>query len=102
MNITIFGLSVTSAWGNGHATLLRGLFRALHNLGHRVDFFELDTPYYAAHRDAASLPYARVHLYTSWEEAIPAARLSLASSDVAMLTSYCPHGREASELIGEY
>ncbi|MGH9620238.1 MAG: glycosyltransferase, partial [Bryobacteraceae bacterium] len=45
MKIVIFVLSVTSAWGNGHATLLRGLFRALAAEGHQVHFFECDVPY---------------------------------------------------------
>ena len=92
MKIVIFGLSVSSAWGNGHATLLRGLFRALNNDGHQIHFFERDTPYYAAHRDAESLPFADLHYYSDWDENLSRAKQELSTADVAMVTSYCPDG----------
>jgi len=99
MKIVIFGLSVTSAWGNGHATLLRGLFRALHNRGHQVHFFERDTQYYAPHRDAPALPYAQVHLYTDWHEIKAEAARELRDADVGIVTSYCPDGVDACHLV---
>lgn len=99
MEIVIFGLAVSSAWGNGHATLLRGLFRALHHLGHTVHFFERDAPYYASHRDAVSLSFAELHLYSKWEDIVPVATKLLAESDVGMVTSYCPDGIAACQLV---
>jgi spore maturation protein CgeB len=99
MKIVIFGLSVTSSWGNGHATLLRGLFRALHKMGHEVHFFERDTPYYASHRDLTSLPSAAIHLYSDWAAIRDEAKRELSDAEVGMVTSYCQDGREASELI---
>jgi spore maturation protein CgeB len=39
MKIVIFGLTVSSSWGNGHATLWRGLINALTGRGHAVTFF---------------------------------------------------------------
>src|SRR3954452_19428777 len=98
MKIVIFGLSVTSSWGNGHATLLRGLFRALHKMGHEVHFFERDTPYYACHRDVTSFPFAKVHLYSDWAVIRHEAERELAEADVGMVTSYCQDGKDASEL----
>jgi spore maturation protein CgeB len=99
MKIVIFGLSVTSSWGNGHATLLRGLFRALHKLGHEVHFFERDTPYYAAHRDLTSLSSATIHLYSGWTAIRGEAARELSDADAGMVTSYCPDGRDASRLV---
>lgn len=99
MKIVIFGLSVSSAWGNGHATLLRGLFRALNNLGHQIHFFERDTPYYAAHRDAESLPFARLHYYSDWSDNLNRAKQELSTADVAIVTSYCPDGIAACDLV---
>ena len=99
MNIIIFGLSISSAWGNGHATLWRGLLRALHRRGHQVHFFEQDTPYYAAHRDAASFPYAELHLYSNWQSNLADAQEQLAGADVGLVTSYCPDGIAACELV---
>lgn len=98
MKLVVFGLTVSSSWGNGHATLWRGLWRALARRGHRIEFFEKDVPYYAAHRDVTELPGGTLHLYQSWDEALPEARRELADADVAMVTSYCPDGASASDL----
>src|SRR3954453_4160516 len=56
MKLVVFGLMVSSSWGNGHATLWRGIAGALARRGHRLEFFERDVPYYAAHRDLPELP----------------------------------------------
>ncbi len=101
MNIVIFGLSISSAWGNGHATLWRGLLRALHRRGHQIHFFERDTPYYAAHRDAVSFPFAELHLYSDWRANLSQAQDCLAHADVGLVTSYCPDGIAACELVLE-
>ncbi len=101
MNIVIFGLSVSSAWGNGHATLWRGLLRALNRRGHEIHFFERDTPYYAAHRDAVSFPFAELHLYSDWADNLPRAQQQLSRADVGLVTSYCPDGIAACELALE-
>lgn len=98
MKLVIFGLTVSSSWGNGHATLWRGLCRALAERGHRVVFFERDVPYYAEHRDLHHLPGGELVLYPEWEDALPAARRHLEDADVAMVTSYCPDGVAASGL----
>lgn len=51
MKIVIAGLSITSSWGNGHATTFRGLVRELSARGHEVLFLERDVPWYATNRD---------------------------------------------------
>lgn len=99
MNLVIFGLSVSSAWGNGHATLWRGMCAALARLRHRVTFFERDLPFYAAQRDLHELPGGRLVLYPSWREVLPVARRTVAEADVAMVTSYCPDALDAAELL---
>src|SRR5436305_15232425 len=87
MKIVIFGLSVSSSWGNGHATLWRGLCRALAELGHHIVFFERDVPYYARHRDLWALPGGgQLVLYSEWAEVRAAARRRLADADTALLT----------------
>lgn len=101
MKIVVCGLSISSAWGNGHATLLRGLFRALHNDGHEVHFFERDTPYYAAHRDASTFPFAHLHLYSNWTDVLATLEAQLRNADAAMVTSYCADGVNASELLAQ-
>jgi spore maturation protein CgeB len=102
MKLVIFGLTVSSSWGNGHATLWRGLISALVEQRHRVVFFEKDLPFYAPHRDLQGLPRgAELILYPTWEEVLPRARQELADADAGMVTSYCPDGVAASrEVLG--
>ncbi|MDB6125612.1 MAG: hypothetical protein JWQ71_4605 [Pedosphaera sp.] len=99
MKFTIFGLTISSSWGNGHATLWRGLCRALVKRGHQIVFFERDTSYYAAHRDLAELSGVQLIFYTDWTEIRPVAKRHLADADVGMVTSYCPDGIAASSLL---
>ncbi len=100
MRIVTFGLSVSSAWANGHATLWRSLIGALDAAGHEVVFFEQDTPYYRSHRDLAELGgRARLRLYETWDEVRFAARAAADEADAAIVTSYCPDGRAACELV---
>ena len=100
MKIVIFGLSVSSSWGNGHAALWRGLIRALLAAGHQVTFFERDVPYYAANRDLHELPEGgTLVLYPDWAEALPTMRDALHGADVGMVTSYCPDGLAATQLV---
>src|SRR5437588_12551880 len=86
MKFVVFGLTMSSSWGNGHATLWRGLCRSLARRGHEVVFFERDVPYYAAHRDLAYMPGVRLVLYTDWEAALPLIRHDVGDADAAMVT----------------
>ncbi|MDB5305198.1 MAG: hypothetical protein JWM97_2747 [Phycisphaerales bacterium] len=99
MKIVIFGLTVTSSWGNGHATLWRGLCKSLARQGHSVVFFERHMPYYASQRDLDYLPGCWLDVYGEWEEVLPRARAEVNGADVAMTTSYCPDAVVASDLI---
>ena len=101
MKLVVFGLTVSSSWGNGHATLWRGLIRALERRGHDVVFFERDAPYYAEHRDLTDLGEALLVLYPDWESVRLKALGHLLDADVAMVTSYCPDARAAADLIAE-
>src|SRR4051812_32613950 len=64
LNIVIVGLSITSSWGNGHATTYRALARALSRRGHSVSFLERDVPWYRENRDLPTPDYCRIDLYT--------------------------------------
>jgi spore maturation protein CgeB len=99
MKLVIFGLTISSSWGNGHATLWRGLCRALGSRGHDVTFFERNVPYYAAHRDTVSPEGCRLHLYSTWDEVTAEVHAALADADVGMVTSYCPDSQDACDLV---
>lgn len=98
MKVVVFGLTISSSWGNGHATLWRGLCAALAHLGHHVLFFERNVPYYASHRDLWDLPGGALILYDSWEAVRQQAGTELHDADVAVTTSYCPDAAAAASL----
>ena len=102
MKIVVFGLVISSSWGNGHATLWRGLCRSLAKLRHHVIFFEHDVPYYAGNRDFWQLPWGELVLYGDWEGILWRARQELADADVAIVTSYCPDGIAAAGLLFDF
>ncbi|MGC2109133.1 MAG: glycosyltransferase [Candidatus Korobacteraceae bacterium] len=97
MKIVVFGLSVTSTWGNGHGTTYRALLRALHERGHDIVFFEKDVEWYASNRDLPDPSFCRVKLYENWNAILPQVRRELNGADVAMVGSYFPDGIAAIE-----
>ncbi|HWL80682.1 MAG TPA: glycosyltransferase [Roseomonas sp.] len=99
MKLVVFGLTITSSWGNGHATLWRALCKALVRRGHRIVFFEKDAPWYAGARDLDALPGVEIILYPDWDTVRPLAKRHLADAEVGMVTSYCPDGAAASEML---
>lgn len=99
MKITIFGLAITSAWGNGHATTFRALARALHARGHDIVFFERNVEWYSSNRDLPEPEFCRTHIYEDWKQALPLVRRELKESDVAVLGSYFPDGVKAANEI---
>lgn len=99
MKLVVFGLTISSSWGNGHATLWRGLAAALARRGVRTVFFEKDRPWYADNRDCREVPGGELVLYGDWADVLPAARRHLADADAAMVTSYCPDGTAAAALV---
>lgn len=99
MKIVIFGLSISSSWGNGHATIWRGLSKALHQRGHRIVFYERDTDYYRDHRDLERPESCHLRLYRDWAEIRSQARAELEDSDVGIVTSYCPDGIDAANEV---
>jgi spore maturation protein CgeB len=100
MKLVIFGLTVSSSWGNGHATLWRGLIRALAADRHDICFYERDVPWYADHRDLTELPGAGLVIYKDWQD-ITARTAEILDADALFVTSYCPDAVAASRLIQE-
>jgi spore maturation protein CgeB len=99
VKIVIFGLTVSSSWGNGHATLWRGLIGALARRGWRVTFFEHDVSYYAGARDLYHIDGGQLVFYADWGEVRQKAEREIADADVAIVTSYCPDAIAASGLV---
>ncbi len=99
LRIVIFGLSITSSWGNGHATTYRGLVRGLVKLGHDVLFLERDQPWYASNRDMPKPPFGRTVLYSSLEELKQRFRREVREADVVIVGSYVTDGVDVGEWV---
>lgn len=98
MKLVIFGLSISSSWGNGHATLWRGLIRALIRHGHGVSFYERDVEYYALNRDCWTIEGGSLILYSDWPSVRRQAEAEVRNADAVIVTSYCPDALPAGQL----
>jgi spore maturation protein CgeB len=92
MKIVILGLSITSSWGNGHATTYRGLVRELVRRGHEVLFLERNQPWYAANRDLPDPPFGRTEIYYSVRELKERFATDVAQADCVIVGSFVPDG----------
>src|SRR5438067_11873514 len=99
MKVVIFGLSITSSWGNGHATTFRALARGLHERGHTIVFFERDVEWYASNRDLPQPDFCQVVIFEDWKTIARKVRQELDDCDVAMVGSYFPDGIAAIEEV---
>lgn len=99
LDIVIIGLSLSSSWGNGHATTYRGMLRGLHALGHRVTFLERDVPWYAAHRDLPSPDFCDLHYYDTVDELIGRFGDRIEQADAVIIGSYVPQGPEVIDAV---
>ena len=97
LNIVILGLSITSSWGNGHATTFRGLVKALNKEGHKVTFLERDTPWYASHRDMPAPEFCQVYLYETVMELQEKYVSIVKNADLVIMGSYVPDGVAVGE-----
>jgi spore maturation protein CgeB len=102
LKIVIFGLSITSSWGNGHATTFRALTRALHQRGHRIVFFEHDLEWYASNRDLPQPEFCEVRLFDDWNEVRPQAMAEVSDSDVVIVGSYFPDGLRVIDELTDF
>jgi spore maturation protein CgeB len=101
MRIVLLGLSITSSWGNGHATNYRALVRALSGRGHDVLFLERDVPWYAAHRDLPRPPWGMTRLYGSLDELRDEHEAAVRHADLVVVGSYVPDGVAVGEWVVE-
>lgn len=99
MRIVILGLSITSSWGNGHATTYRGLVKGLVQRGHDVLFLERDAPWYANHRDLPDPPYGTTALYGSLQELKDRWHREVRDADFVIVGSYVPQGVPVGEWV---
>jgi len=92
LRIVVIGLSLSSSWGNGHATTYRGLLRGLRKLGHHVQFLERDVPWYRNNRDLADPDFTALDYYTSVDELVSLYSEEIVRADAVIIGSYVPEG----------
>jgi spore maturation protein CgeB len=102
MQIVILGLSITSSWGNGHATTYRGLVRALEQRGHHILFLERDVPWYAGNRDMPEPPFGQTHLYSSLDDLRERFGSAIHHADLVIVGSYVPEGVAIGQWVTEH
>jgi spore maturation protein CgeB len=98
MKLVVLGLSLSSSWGNGHATTFRALLRAFAARGHDVLFLERDVPWYRDNRDIAEPVYCRLEFYSSLDD-LERWQGEIASADAVMVGSYVPEGVEGRAFV---
>jgi spore maturation protein CgeB len=95
VKLVVFGLTLSSSWGNGHATTYRALLRAFSRRGHEIVFYEWDAPWYAGeHRDLTDPSFCTLRLYGEWEAIRAEAVAEAREADATLIGSYVHRGME--------
>ncbi len=99
LDVVVLGLSITSSWGNGHATTYRALLRELARQGHGITFLERDVPWYAEQRDMPRPGFCRTELYCSLDDLRDRFTESIRHADLVIVGSYVPDGVEVGAFV---
>jgi len=91
MKLVVLGLSLSSSWGNGHATTFRALLKAFAGRGHDILFLERDVPWYASQRDCTDPDYCRLAFYADLDD-LKRWTPEIAAADAVIVGSYVPDG----------
>jgi len=98
VRLVVLGLSLSSSWGNGHATTFRALLKAFAARGHDILFLERDVPWYASQRDCSDPDYCRLAFYRDLD-ALAGWQAEIAAADAVMVGSYVPDGVEVGRFV---
>lgn len=101
MKLVVFGLSISSSWGNGHATTYRALLRAFAARGHEIVFYEWNAPWYAGNRDLAHPAYVTLRLYDEWPSVAADAVAEARAADATLVGSYVKDGPRVIDDLAE-
>ena len=101
LDIVVLGLSLSSSWGNGHATTYRALIKGLNAEGHRVLFLERDVPWYAENRDLADPDFCELVYYQDLDGMLETHHDRLCAADAVIVGSYVPEGRDLIDRLAQ-
>jgi spore maturation protein CgeB len=100
--LVVFGLSLSSSWGNGHAITYRGLLRELAERGWSITFYERDLEWYRSNRDLPSPAFCDLRLYDAWDDVRPQAGADVRAADAVLVGSYVPDGQAIVDWLGTH
>jgi spore maturation protein CgeB len=100
-DLVFIGLSLSSSWGNGHASTYRALLRGLNLIGRKVLFLERDVPWYAANRDLPSPDFCELALYSTPGDLTRRFARRIANAGAVIVGSYVPDGVEVLDIALE-
>ena len=100
MKIVFLGLSLSSSWGNGHATTYRALLGAL-SKHHDILFLERDQPWYAENRDLPNPDFCSFALYERRHD-LARFRTVIESADAVIVGSYVTEGAAVTREIKDW
>jgi spore maturation protein CgeB len=98
-DVVILGLSVTSSWGNGHATTYRSLIRAMAARGLQVLFLERNAPWYAENRDEPHPAGAHTEIYESLDDLFARFEGEVSKARFVIVGSFVPDGTRIGEWV---
>jgi spore maturation protein CgeB len=98
MKLVVLGLSLSSSWGNGHATTFRALLKAFAERDHDILFLERDVPWYRNQRDLQQPDYCQLEFYSDLQE-LERFREEFERADAVMVGSYVPDGVAVGRLV---
>ncbi|MDB5594962.1 MAG: hypothetical protein JWM36_1923 [Hyphomicrobiales bacterium] len=98
LKLVVIGLSLSSSWGNGHATTYRALLKSFAARGHDVLFLEQDQPWYAAHRDLGEPDYCELAFYKSSSQ-LSRFAARVAAADAVIVGSYVAGGIDVGQWV---
>jgi spore maturation protein CgeB len=100
MKLVVFGLSLSSSWGNGHATTYRALLEAFARRGHEITFYEWDAPWYGGgNRDLPDPGFCRLVLYPDWKGVAAEAIAEAREADAVLVGSYVRDGARVIDAL---
>lgn len=102
LDIVVLGLSLSSSWGNGHATTYRSLLRGLHAQGHRVLFLERERPWYTSTRDLADPDFCILEFYESIDDLSRRFREAITRADAVIVGSFVPEGAKVIDAVAGF
>ena len=98
-DLVFIGLSLSSSWGNGHATTYRALLRGLAAIGQKVLFLERDVPWYAENRDLLNPDFCELCFYASVTELAQGFGSRIAGANAVVVGSFVPDGIAVLDLV---